>query len=417
MMLTSKRIYRVVGFSIVMVLCLSSTVKGSTKTNAFELHELLMRNYDSDVVPSKDTEIINVYITFNLMALLRFDAAEETLITAAWLSIRWSDYSLKWDENAKYDNITEPFLQQRKVWKPDLRLVNTVETHKTLGSDDLLVKIKWNGNILWEPGHRFKTSCSLDTRMYPFDSQNCSLVFSTWMHLGNVVKLLSLYDEILFDNLEENGEWKIISSTAKSSYLQGYGYNLPRFIVTLTLQRRALYYALIVCVPILILSILNCLVYLLPPDSGEEISFCLTVLLAYLVYISFLSDNLPRTSKTTSYLVVYVSSMICLSFLSVLNSVVVLFFWHKPGIREGLRFKKDDHGFISKIQHSQIVHDDNTTPENDDVYENNKNMNTKIIASALDKLFCIVMVILTLSATIVITALILKSAYMYYGNN
>ena len=410
MMLTSNRIYRAVGVSIAIVLCLSSTGKGNTKTNAFDLHELLMRNYDSDVVPSKDTEIINVNITFNLMALLRFDAAEETLITAAWLSIRWNDYSLKWDGNSTYDNITETFLQQRKVWKPDLRLVNTVETHKTLGSEDLLVKVKRNGNILWEPGHRFKTSCSLDTRMYPFDSQNCSLVFSTWMHLGNVVKLLSLYDQILFDDFEENGEWKIIATTSESKYLHWDGYYLPRFIVTLTLQRRIVYYALTICVPVLILSILNCLVYLLPPDSGEKISFCLTVLLAYMVYISFLSDDLPRTSKTTSYLVVYLSSMICLSFLSVLNSVVVLFFWHKPGIREGCRFQKDDYGFISKIQRSQIVHDDNSTAEND-VYKNNKNMNTKIIASALDKIFCIVMVILTLSASTVITALILKSAY------
>ena len=95
MMLTSNRIFRVDGVSIIMVLCLSSTVKGNNKTNAFDLHDFLMRNYDSDVVPSKDTEIINVNITFNLMALLRFDAAEETLITAAWLSIRWNDYSLK----------------------------------------------------------------------------------------------------------------------------------------------------------------------------------------------------------------------------------------------------------------------------------------------------------------------------------
>ena len=101
---------------------------------------------------------------------------------------------------------------------------------------------------------------------------------------------------------------------------------IPLYIVTLTLERRAQYYTLTICVPIRILSILNCLVYLLPADSGEKKSFCLTVLLAYMVYINFLGDNLPRTSKTTSYMVVYLSSMICLCFLSVLNSVVVLFF-------------------------------------------------------------------------------------------
>ena len=415
-------IQHMVGISIIVHLCLPLAVNGSVKNNAFDLHEDLLKYYDTDAVPRKDSEIINVNITFNLMALLRYDAAEETLLTAAWLSIRWNDYLLKWDENSKYDNITETFLQQRKVWKPDLRLVNTVETHKTLGSEELLVKVNRNGNVLWEPGHRFKTSCSLDTRMYPFDNQKCSLVFSTWMHLGNVVKLFSLYDEIRFDDFEENGEWKIIATTSESKYLHWDGYYLPRFIVTLTLQRRTLYYALTICVPILILSILNCLVYLLPPDSGEKISFCLTVLLAYMVYISFLSDNLPRTSKTTSYLVVYLSSMICLSFLSVFNSVLVLFFWHKTDVRDDDRYPNDDYGLICttsscmacvnrngntlKNKKSQTFSEIQVLDVSEDGDRKNKNM--KIIANALDKIFCIAMVVLTLSTTAVITALILK---------
>ena len=168
---------QVVRISIIVLLCLPLAVNGNVKNNAFDLHDDLLKYYDTDAVPRKDSEIINVNITFNLMALLRYDAAEETLITAAWLSIRWNDYLLKWDENSKYDNITETFLQQRKVRKPDLRLVNTVETHTTLGSEELLVKINRNGNVLWEPGHRFKTSCSLDTRMYPFDNQNVRLCF------------------------------------------------------------------------------------------------------------------------------------------------------------------------------------------------------------------------------------------------
>ena len=309
--------------------CVPLIIKGDILKDTFDLQASLLRQYDIDVVPRTNSEIINVNISFSLMAFLRFDETEETLITAAWLSIRWNDCLLKWDKHPKYGNITEIFLQQKKIWKPDFRLFNTVETYKNLGSDDLLIKVQSNGNVIWEPGHRFKTSCSLNINLYPFDIQKCSLIFSTWMHVGTVVSIFSLSDEISFDDFEENGEWQLISSRAESILLPGIGYDLPRFIVTLTLQRRTLYYALTICVPIIVLSVLNCLVYLLPPDSGEKISFCLTILLAYMVYISFLTDNLPRTSKTTSYLVVYLSLMICLSFLSVLNSVIVLLFWHK----------------------------------------------------------------------------------------
>ena len=406
-------------------LCLPRTIKGEVQKSTIDLHEYLLNNYDTDVVPRKTLDIIAVNITFNLMSLLHFDATEETLSTVAWLSIRWNDIWLKWDENPEFSTIPEIFLQQRRVWKPDLRLVNTVETLKSLGLEDNLVNVKRNGNVIWEPGHRFKTSCSLDISMYPFDSQRCKIVFSTWMHFGNVLELFSLYDKILFDDFQGNGEWELVATSAESEYFRAAGYLLPRYIVTLTLKRRALYYILTICVPILILSILNCLVYLLPPDSGEKISFCLTVLLAYMVYISFLGDNLPRTSKTTSYMVVYLSSMICLSFLSVLNSVVVLFFWHKSDVREEGGCN-DDYGFINttslcmtcvnrnwstiKNRNSQTFHEEDT-PECEDRNKDRKSMAMKTMASALDKLFCIVMVILTLTATVVITALIVKSTY------
>ena len=59
-------------------------------------------------------------------------------------------------------------------------------------------------------------------------------------------------------------------------------------------------------------------------------SFCTTVLLSFLVFISFLNDSLPSTSTTVSLLVVYLVLVIGLSFMSVVNSVVVLYFWHKP---------------------------------------------------------------------------------------
>ena len=81
---------------IILSFPLTLTVANMQK-NAYDLHELLLRHYDTDVVPREGLEIINLNITFNLMALHRYDATEETLITSAWLSVRWNDRSLKWE--------------------------------------------------------------------------------------------------------------------------------------------------------------------------------------------------------------------------------------------------------------------------------------------------------------------------------
>ena len=127
------------------------------------------------------------------------------------------------------------------------------------------------------PVHRFATACNLQISKYPFDSQQCSFKFGTWTHYDEVVRLTSVSDEIILDDFQENGEGEIISSSAESGIVHVEGYGMPEYTVTISFQRRRMYYVLTICVPIIVLSALNCLVHLLPPDSGEKISFCLTI--------------------------------------------------------------------------------------------------------------------------------------------
>jgi hypothetical protein len=67
----------------------------------------------------------------------------------------------------------------------------------------------------------------------------------------------------------------------------------------LRLSRRALYYWLTVLLPVLVTSVLIPLVFLLPHDSGEKIGYCLTVLLAYVVILTIVTDSLPTSAKNS----------------------------------------------------------------------------------------------------------------------
>ena len=397
----------------------------SFRSQVYELQCGLLRYYDTSIVPRNTNEVINIDITFNLLSLLRFDEREETLTTAAWLSISWQDKFLSWSDNPRHGNISELFMMQKQIWKPDILLLNTVEHFKTLGADDLMVRITDEGRVQWEPGQRFKTSCSLNINMYPFDSQECQLIFGTWMHVVKIVSMSSLSDQVGLDHFEENGEWNIVTTRTEIMIIEGDGYSVPSFRVTIRLQRRRMYYVLTVCVPIIVLSILNCLVYLLPPASGEKISFCLTILLAYMVYISFLSDNLPRTSKTSSYLVIYLSLMICLSFLSVTNSVIVLIFWHRADERQHLDYEKADRdekplseedNNSGQRNMSCVLYDDlneSTNITNEAGIMNDREIQThtkyKNIAKRLDRILFGVMSALTLLITAVVLGLLLNS--------
>jgi len=46
------------------------------------------------------------------------------------------------------------------------------------------------------------------------------------------------------------------------------------------------------------LSVLTCLVFCLPPDSGEKIALGITVLLAFSVFMLAIAEKMPETSES-----------------------------------------------------------------------------------------------------------------------
>ena len=84
--------------------------------------------------------------------------------------------------------------------------------------------------------------------------------------------------------------------------------------------------------PIATMGVLNLLVFLLPPESGERVGYCITVLLAICVFLTIAADNLPKASYPSM-------SVLCIKlFCDMIISSCVLFF-----VVLGLRFyHKDD---------------------------------------------------------------------------
>ena len=84
--------------------------------------------------------------------------------------------------------------------------------------------------------------------------------------------------------------------------------------------------------PIATMGVLNLLVFLLPPESGERVGYCITVLLVICVFLTIAADNLPKASYPSM-------SVLCIKlFCDMIISSCVLFF-----VVLGLRFyHKDD---------------------------------------------------------------------------
>ena len=63
--------------------------------------------------------------------------------------------------------------------------------------------------------------------------------------------------------------------------------------------------------PVVLNSILMNAVFALPIDSGEKMSYSLTVLLSYALFLVWITNNLPPTSSGSSILREYVCVRAC----------------------------------------------------------------------------------------------------------
>lgn len=85
--------------------------------------------------------------------------------------------------------------------------------------------------------------------------------------------------------------------------------------------------------PLLFLSFITPVVFGLPPDSGEKMSTCITVLLAYSFYMIIITDYFPDTSLHTSLLGLYLTTLFGICTLTVIATAIILHFHFKPNGR------------------------------------------------------------------------------------
>ena len=136
-------------------------------------------------------------------------------------------------------------------------------------------------------------------------------MFTPWGYSGSEMNLISTREDVLKTFFSENGEWTITATRASVDN------NFLRF--EFDLKRKPLFLVVNVLLPIVFMACINVLTFLLPAESGERISYAITCLLAIAVFLTLVSDNLPKTSQPMSIMCYYlmiiliVGTIICLA--------------------------------------------------------------------------------------------------------
>ena len=133
-------------YSILLLLTKVESATGSD-VKSF-LRELFTTKAYKNLVRSivNQTEPVAAYVEYFLYGINDVNQVEQTLTTTGYLQIAWDDEFLKWNP-LMYGGLQYLFVQQDKIWKPDISLQNGFKTLE-LGSKFIQVNIDSSGTIL-----------------------------------------------------------------------------------------------------------------------------------------------------------------------------------------------------------------------------------------------------------------------------
>ncbi|XP_063407210.1 neuronal acetylcholine receptor subunit beta-2-like [Mytilus trossulus] len=296
-----------------------ATLQSNTDVQSLLTQLFTTNNYNTLIRPSTNqSEPKEIDISFNLYGITDVDEIEQKLTTTGWLVITWQDDLLTWTP-ASYNGVEKIYLPQGNIWKPDVSLQNGFNELEELGSKFIQVYVHNSGLMMWRPFQVFETKCDMNSRYFPFDEQKCQLVFVSWSHASDDITLIQSSNGIdLSDELDGHGEWEIISSSATSE-LDGF---ISRVKFTIVIKRKPLYTIMNIVLPIILLALLDIFTFKIPADTGERLGYTITVWLSFAVFLTIVSDSLPKTSDSVPIVSIYIIIQLLMGTLIVLISTV-----------------------------------------------------------------------------------------------
>lgn len=313
--------FKLVSILVASLLFAAPTYAAFTTTNANNIHSAVLgASYNYLVRPA---ELTNVYMEFVIFSINSVDLKSQTISLSGWLTIKWQDDRLIWTP-ASYGDIDMIFTAPSKIWKPEIIVENSVAGMEIIGPDNMLFQIKSSGEVRWDPPGLYDVHCEMDVTYFPFDYQTCYLQVTSWVYDTSKVNLTKATDYVNTEDYNENGEWVLYSNSVTETTRTEEGETFSTVNFVLTLKRRSGYYLSQIIFPVLVISFLTNITFLLPTDSGEKISFILTVLLSLAVLLTLIGDSMPTTSRHISILSVYLSMVLSLSGIVILVTVLNL---------------------------------------------------------------------------------------------
>lgn len=294
-------------------------------------HPTAVKKLPPTIPVKNESSEIRVEMTFIPLEVVEVDHSREVLTITCMISVVWTDGNLAWNP-ADYGDIEAVELEPGSLWTPRVIVQNAVMDHVVDVGQMGNVVLHHRG-IMYASGARsMQTTCSLDFANYPFDFQRCQVIFTPQslhgisLRRGISLTATSLDVQEFEGQSPTGGEWEFTSVSCAERFQTLR--NLTFLEFTLHLKRKTQFYTFGFIIPLLLFTFTNCMVFLIPPESGEKISFLVSLFLSNAIFSSYVNDVMPHGLVVVPHIVIHIAAMWVTSLATILATVFVLRRFH-----------------------------------------------------------------------------------------
>ncbi|CAL8309711.1 unnamed protein product [Lota lota] len=188
------------------------------------------------------------------------------------------------------------------------------------------VLVHSNGIMYDSSPVRVVSSCNLNIYTFPFDIQNCTFTFNSYMHTARDIRMnLNVSASSILENslnvMSTVGEWQLMNITAYKGIFNESNYD--ELIFHIQLKRSSALYVVNLLIPSCFLITVDLFSFLLPPQSVDRSAFKMTLILGYTVFLLLMNDLLPVTGDTIPLINVFFAICLGLMVGSLLETILI----------------------------------------------------------------------------------------------
>ena len=302
-----------------------------TKTGYYKLHQDLQAHPAVQAkAPPSTQQQLNITLGLYPVDILGLEPSQQVMSMSCYISLLWTDPALRWNPN-DYGSTWYTLVPPTQVWTPLLSVINEVHDKEIVANEKASLLLWANGVMMLTVSKTLKTSCTMDLTYFPFDTQICGIIFSILPPTLNVtVKSENHPWNNFLDVHSAAGEWTLIKNTWVVNRSQSGSANMKYVKLDVVLKRKYTFYIFSILGPMILVFAMNSLVFLIPSQSGEKISFLISLFITNAVFSSYINrvmpcgfeDNIPYI--IIALLVMWVFSVVCF-----LATLFVLHQFHK----------------------------------------------------------------------------------------